>query len=275
MDKQITYSGELPILKYRGYIAILDYGKNDHRIYGSVAKEDESEKPWERCIAGNNLKEVEEQLQSFVNRMIRIREYNQKNQNWKHSVDSKSISAVYNILPEVLLERINNGDFDEDLLEGVVGSDYEVPLYYVTKAWDYTLNGCLCGKAYQIDIGEENPTEEDISEFIAEYNPTRFRKDAIALNNSMKEIWQDKFGINIDNLEVDFSKFNKHLHPQVAIEDEYYFFGDVPDGVDEWILTPVIYPDINYIFFDAVSCLMEFSARIARDRQSNNWAPWE
>lgn len=126
-----------------------------------------------------------------------------------------------------------------------------------------------------IDIDEENPSEEEIKDFIIERKPKRFRKNAIALNNRMKEIWQEKFGINIDELDVDFSIYNQHLYPQISREEENLYFSNVPDGVNEWILSPVLYPAIDYIFFDAVSCLMELSARIAREREEEVWDLWE
>lgn len=266
---------KLPIFKYRGYIGILHYGYEDNRIYGSIANEKTPECISETCFAGDNLEEAEEWFQSSVRRAISVSEYKLKNENWKHSVDIQSISAAYNILPEVFLERINKGMFDESLLKSTVGGDYEVPLYYVTKAWDYILNGSLCGLSFMIDIGVENPNDEDIKEFILEMNPIRFREEAITLNNKMKEIWLDKFGIDINKLNVDFSIFNKNLYPQVSWADEYDYFSNVPDGVDEWILSPVIYPDINYIFYDVVSCLMEFAAKITRERQNEGWNPWD
>lgn len=136
MNRPTKNSTELPLLKYRGYIGILKYGKKDHRIYGSVVKEVEPQKISKCCFAGDNLSEAEKNFQDWVSTTISIHEYELRNDHWKQTVDSESISAVYNILPEVFLERINKGDFDENLLDATVGGEYEVPLYYVTKAWD-------------------------------------------------------------------------------------------------------------------------------------------
>lgn len=270
-------SKKLQILEYRGYIGKLQISHIDRdRVYGVVAKAQTSQKTirgW--GFAGNTVEEAFEHFKIIVDKIINNAEYAETQRLWKSQIDYKSIALVYNILPKEFKAHIEAGKLDKSLLTAVNGGFYEVPLYYVTKAWDFILKGSWCGMSFFIDVNEENPTEEDIREFFLDNQPDRLRAQAIEDNNMMKLIWKYLLDIDIDALELDFSKFNAHMVPNVSGEEEYFHFYDVPDGLTEWIWTPVIHPDKKYIFFDSVSCLMEFAADLQRKRAEGICEDWE
>ena len=259
-------NSELPILHHRGYIGILRINSKDrNRIYGSIAKEETPKVIiLKDCYAGNNIEEVTEQFILFVNRDIDIAEYNERNREWRKHNDIKSIAAVYNILPKEFKTILESGIFDRNLLQKVEGGFYEVPLYYVTKAWDFILKSDMNGYEFMVGpyFGDEKPDISDWREFIIEDNPQRFRCQAIANNNSIKKLWRDFFDIDIDSLDIDFLKFNRHLVPNVSIDESHIFYRDVPDGVYEFIFDCINNPSIDYVFLDTVSDLMEAAADI-------------
>lgn len=267
----------LPILEYRGFVGKIRINSKDNgRIYGVVAK---SETP-SKCIphwgyAGDDIDEAFENFKITVDKIISREKYREEQRIWKSQTDYKSIALVYNILPKEFKNHVNAGKLDESLLKSVKGGYYEVPLYYVTKAWDYILKGSWCGMSFFIDYNEENPTEEDKREFFLENNPDRLRKQATEDNNMMKMIWKYLLNIDIDELEIDFSQFNAHMTPRVSEDEEYDHFYSVPDGLTEWIWNPIIYPDEKYIVFESVSCLMEFAADLQRKRTEFNFEDWE
>lgn len=88
-------------------------------------------------------------------------------------------------------------------------------------------------------------------------------------------IWKEYFNIDIDLIEIDFNRFNMHMFPQVSHYREHQYFIEGPEGVYEWVLSPVNYPDANYIFFDCVSVLMEFCAYLQREREDPYYDEWE
>ena len=101
-----------------------------------------------------------------------------------------------NILPDEFKQRVTENKFDDTLLDIVQGGDYEVPLYYVTKAWDIILKGELFPIDFMIGPEEdEDCTEADIKEFLAEENATRSRCEACMDNDKMKKIWKRSFNI--------------------------------------------------------------------------------
>ena len=173
-----------------------------------------------------------------------------------------------NILPDEFKQRVTENKFDDTLLDIVQGGDYEVPLYYVTKAWDIILKGEL----YPIDfmIGpeeEEDCTEADIQEFLAEEKATRTRCEACRDNNKMKKLWKELFDVDIDTLDIDFLQFNMHLPPNVTYEEYQDYFMDVPEGIDEWILCGINHPNSDIVTYDEVSALMEFTAEVLLRRK--------
>lgn len=257
----------LPTYTHQGYISRLWYNDKDrNRIYGSISR---AESPdivaVDTCFAGDTLEEVKERFISCVNRHIWIENYKAKQADWKSRTNFESIAVVYNILPKEFRRLIEEHKFDESFIGIVKGGAYEVPLYYVTKAWDFILNGSLCG--YDFMIGPwHNADIEEWKDFISGETPNRFRCQAIANNNEIKSIWLKYFGINVDELDIDFSIYDKHLEPNVSFDDERYFFQDVPGGVEEYILGPVNRPPSEYIYFDTVSDLMEYCAYLNKYR---------
>ena len=173
-----------------------------------------------------------------------------------------------NILPDEFKQRVTENIFDVTLLDTVKGGDYEVPIYYVTKAWDIILKGELFPIDFMIGPEEdEDCTEADIQEFIEEENITRTRCEACRDNNKMKKMWKELFNIDIDTLDIDFLKFDMHLPPNVTYNEYDYYFQDVPNGIDEWILCGINHPNSECITHDEVSALMEFTAEVLLRRK--------
>lgn len=114
---------------------------------------------------------------------------------------------------------------------------------------------------------EEDCTEADIQEFLAEEKATRTRCEACQANNKMKNMWKELFNIDIDNLDIDFLQFNKHLPPNVTYEEYRDYFVYVPEGIDEWILCGINHPDSDIVTHDEVSSLMEFTAEVLLRRK--------
>ena len=78
----------------------------------------------------------------------------------------------------------------------------------------------------------------------------------------MKDLWRELFDIDIDTLEIDFHLFDMHLPPNVSTKEYEDYFSNVPNGVNEWILGSVNYPENEIIFHDSVASLMEFTAQV-------------
>ncbi len=170
-------------------------------------------------------------------------------------------------MPDEFQERISSPDFDRKLIEGVVGGDYTVPLYYVTKAWDILLKGTLDVWSFMIGPEEDDDfSEETLKEFMEEEGATRSRGQATIDNDKMKALWKAQFGIDIDELDVDFTIFDMHIPPKVKPNEYNDYFLDVPDGIVEWIMCGINHPT-GGVTFDSVSSLMEFTALIELVRQ--------
>lgn len=261
---------KLPILEYKGYRAILTLNPRDKRLWGKICTPENSSTPIDDWgFAGDDIQEAEKIFQYQVEKIISHKEFNEKCHEWKSKTDYESIRCVMNILPDDFKLRVSENKFDRTLLDGVDGGDYQVPLYYVTKAWDIILNGEL----YPIDfmIGpeeEEDCTEADILEFLAEEKATRTRCEACRDNNKMKKLWNELFNIDIDTLNVDFLQFNMHLPPNVTYEKYRDYFIDVPEGIDEWILCGINHPNRDIVTHDEVSALMEFTAEVLLRRRN-------
>lgn len=189
--------------------------------------------------------------------IISLNDWKQCNAEWNNSgIDIASIACVFDILPDKLRERIGSGKYDKTLNTKVNGGFYEVPLYYVTKAWDVLLKGDLCDCDYKVEYDPYFDDEE----------PDRLLEKAVSQNDEMKAIWREKFDIDIDNLEVDFKSFNRHIVPNVSEKSMYSYFRSVPNGIEEWVLDGINYPGTK-MCFDSVSCLMEFVAYILFERE--------
>ena len=251
-------------LEYKGYTTVCEPNPNDRgRLYGRIFPPDNPSVPLEHwSFTGDTVKEAKKNFKSVVEKVLVHKAFNDTQEEWIHSVDYHSIRAAFNILPDEFERRIRFGYFDKSLLDGVKGGDYVVPLYYVTKAWDVLLKNSLGLVAFKIGPEEDDDVEDYESElamFMKNYSATRTRRQAIEQNDQIKEIWKEKLGINIDEINVDFKKYNMHLPPHVS-EDEFYdYFQEVPNGVDEWIMYGINNPEARCTF-DAVSCLMEFTA---------------
>jgi len=201
---------------------------------------------------------------------IAIKLFQERCQEWKRVTDFESVRCVFNILPEEFRKRIENNTFDRSLLVSVKGGDYEVPLYYVTKAWDVLLRGSLFPIDFMIGPEEEpDCTQEDIKEYLEENNLSRSRCGACCDNQKMKMVWKEMFEIDIDALEIDFSQYNMHLPPNVSVDESNFYFMDACGGVNEWIMGTINRPESKDITHDVVSALMEFTAEILRWREDD------
>ncbi|MBO7440025.1 MAG: hypothetical protein J6U21_10155 [Bacteroidales bacterium] len=251
-------------LEYKGYTAVCEPNPNDRgRLYGRVYPPDNQFVPLEHWLfTGGTSDEVYQNFKTVVEKVLEHKSFNDTQEDWVHSVDYHSIRAVFNILPDEFERRIDNGYFDKSLLNGVKGGDYVVPLFYVPKAWDVLLKNSLGLVAFKIgpeEDAEEADYENELSIFMEEHSATRTRRHAIEQNDKIKEIWKNKIGIDIDEINVDFKKFNMHIPPHVSEDEFYHYFTEVPDGVDEWIMYGINKPEARCTFH-AVSCLMEFTA---------------
>lgn len=257
------------ILKYKGYKALLTLNSKDNRLWGKIYTPENPSMPMDSWgFAGDNMEETEERFHSQVEKIISHKEFKEKCLQWKSNTDFESVRCVMNILPDKFQQRLVEDKFDHSLLTTVKGGDYEVPLYYVTKAWDVILKGELFPIDFMIGPEEnEDCTEEDIKDFLKEENASRSRCQACADNEKMKVIWKEHFNIDIASLEIDFLKFNMHLPPNVTYEEYQDYFVDVPEGIDEWILGGINHPDTDIVTHDEVSALMEFTAEVLLRRK--------
>lgn len=260
---------KLPQLEYKGYKAVLTLNPKDNRLWGQICAPESPSTPMDSWgFAGDNINEVRERFCFQVEKIISHKEYRERCQEWKNKTDYESVRCVLNILPDEFKQRVTENKFDRTLLDAVKGGDYEVPLYYVTKAWDIILKGELFPIDFRIGPEEDKDcTEADIQEFLSEEHATRTRCEACRDNNVMKNLWKELFDIDIDSLDIDFLLFSMHLPPNVTYEEYLEYFEDVPDGIDEWILGGINHPDSKSVFHDEVSSLMEFTTEVLLRRQ--------
>ena len=256
---------DLPVLEYKGFKGLLEYNASDNgRIYGSIYPPEEPGTPLDNWgFAQDNIEDATQLFKSQVEKIISYRAYKKDLTEWKRVTDYESVRCVVDIVPDKFRQRVKDGIFDKSLLHGVKGGCYAPPLYYVTKAWDIILKGTLEPVDFMIGPEEEDDcTEESIAEFLREKNATRSRCDACKDNDRMKDLWKELFDIDIDTLEIDFHLFDMHLPPNVSTKEYEDYFSDVPNGVNEWILGSVNYPENESIFHDSVASLMEFTAQV-------------
>lgn len=253
--------------EYKGFTSSpVPNAKDRNRLYGTIIDPDTGKACEDRGYAADNLAEAEERFQGCVRQIIAQKSYALEVDRWKERVDWKTVASVYNILPDIFRQRALNKEVDTELLQHVEGGDYAVPLHYITKAWDYILKGSLGHWAWFIGPEEEiDFSEESLQEFLKESNATRTRNQAVEDNEKMKAVWAELFGIDIDALEIDFSKFDMHFPPHVTEEESMDYFWNVLDGVNEWVLGPVNDPDPSYALPDCTSALMEFACEMAKD----------
>lgn len=259
-----TMKTDVPQLEYKGYKALLTLNPKDNRLWGEICTPENPLTPLDSWgFAADNIEEAQERFRIQVEKIISNELFFRRCREWQAVTDYESIRCVFNILPDEFSDRVINKQFDESLLNRVKGSDYEVPLYYVTKAWDVLLKGSLFPLDFMIGPEEdEDCTEEDIKEFLAEENASRSRCNACRDNEIMKKLWKEMFNIDIDSLEIDLSQYDMHLPPKVSYKVYEEYFTDVPDGINEWILARVNSPELEGISHDYVSALMEFTAQV-------------
>jgi hypothetical protein len=258
-------------LEYKGYTSIITRKKRlDGRYSGEIIEPGQTEAMKSWSFTGDNLEEAQERFETQVENIIDYKEFNCRNKQWKETYDYQSIASVFNIHPKVFKERVFSNEFDNSLVQGVKGGDYIVPLYYITKAWDELLKGNLEQYDFMIDSEEDGNSFIDDEELLAEDNATRTRTEAIIQNDEMKILWQELFDIDIDSINLDFKRYDKHLCPNISREESTDYFEDVPDGIVEWIMQGINYKDSDYIYFNSVSCLMEFVAFVITKVRTSN-----
>ena len=94
----------------------------------------------------------------------------------------RSISAVFYVMPELLLQQIESGAFDKTLLEDIGSFTCPFPIYYITKLWDFAFHDGTWGSGFQKELD-----------------------DGIRRNDEIKKIWKDYFDINTDKVIIDYT----------------------------------------------------------------------
>ncbi len=259
---------DLPNLEYKGYRAILEYDAERNSYSAKICPPSNPTEPLESWgFGGRTQKELQEIFEDQVTKIISWESFQKKNKEWKSVTDYESIRTVFNILPDEFRKRVENNEFDKSLLQSVKGGDYEVPLYYVTKAYDVLLKSPLETIAYNIGLDEdEDCTEEEFNSYMEYESITRTRIEACIDNNKMKTLWKELFNIDIDALDIDFRQFNMHLPPNLTKDESCDYFHDGVNGVVEWIFLGITNPEREGVTFDQVSCLMELLALICLER---------
>lgn len=246
-------------LEYKGYSTTAHINKIDLRYYGGfISPDNEKIEHW--GYAADNFPELKTRFEAMVIKIIEYEGWRAQNNTWLNSgIDKESIGCVFGILPSEFRSRIESGQYDQELNNSVRGGIYEVPLWYVTKAWDVLLKGDLCNNAWRIEYDPEcdDPVERTL-------------EVAISQNDEIKRIWKELIGIDVDAQDINFEQFDMHLPPNVTCEEDFYnYFQDVPNGIEEWILDGINTPS-NYVNFEYVSSLMEFTAYTLKERKERN-----
>ena len=244
-------------LEYKGFSTTTTINSRDLRYRGKIFSPDNILlNGW--GIAADNFPELKTSFESIVEKIIKRDNWRKHDNEWRKSgIDIVSIGCVFDIMPDIFRERVANNKYDKSLNDGVSGGYYEVPLFYVTKAWDVILKGDLGANEFRVEYDPEEEGEEPVD---------RTLEEAIVQNDEMKRIWKELLGIDVDAFDIDFSKFDMHLPPKASDSDMYDYFIDVPDGIEEWILNGINTPN-GEVCFDHVSSLMEFTAYMLLERK--------
>lgn len=249
-------------LEYKGYTSIV-YHKNNGRLCGVIYNPGETTVNPDFGFYADSREEAENIFIFEVEWILRNKCYAERQEAWKKTTDWISASIVFNICPEQFRERIISGKLDLSLVKEVPGGDYMVPLYYVTKAWEEILKNKMGRMAYLVGPEDDEENMEDaIKEYMEEEGDIRSRDEAIRQNDEMKEIWKELLGVDLDKIDVDFTKFNRHVYPSVSMNEHNCYFHDPLNGIKRWVLAVINRPNEEFIFMDAVSCLMELTAAI-------------
>lgn len=260
---------KLPNLEYKGYKGVFRFISKkegfEGRIYPPSNPTEALEYPRFR---GRSKKYLQKMFEDYVDKIIAEELLSKNNAEWLRVNDYLSVCYVYNVLPDEFRKRVENNEFDKTLLKSVKGWDYEVPLYYITKAYDVLLQDFFIRD--DLD-GYAEAFDEDWEEEDGEKIETRTFVDTLRVHQEMKKLWKDLFDIDIDRLEVDFSQYNKHLPPNVTEDESFDYFHDVPDGLTEWVLEGLIFPGIDdsllNILIKRTSCLIEYTARVLYEQE--------
>ena len=263
-------------LQEKGIYLIPEYNPMTRTYYCEPKRISNNEAFINYNFKASTLEEVQKSFLEAVELIDELDCFDEKDTAWEKSSDKETIEAVFNILPHEFLKRIRSRHYDPKLIKNTPGGYYNVPLYYVTKAWDYILKGELGGFCFK--VGVDFATGKDY-EHTQEYDEwyggpfERTLKEAIAQNDEMKKLWKNWFSIEIDKLDIDFSKFDRRLPPNFneVLSDAY--FHCPPYGIAEGILGEINRPSSNQCTFDDVSNLMEFCAYLMRERK--RWAEEE
>lgn len=271
MTKKILNSDKELHLEYKGYTAICTPNPKDrNRYYVRICPPGHPDDPMKDWVfAGSTSKEAENYFKIQVDSIIEHAEFKAKQKAWEQENDVNSIGCVFDIMPDKFLERIEANSFDKSLIDSVTSGEYTVPLYYITKAWDVLLKGTLGCWSFMIGSEEDDDfSEESLKEFLEEEEATRSRRQAITDNDRMKSIWKEKFNIDIDAMEIDFTQFDKHIPPKASVDTFNRVFFDVPEGIVEWVMGGINHPN-GECTFDAVSSLMELTSAVVLDRETH------
>ena len=96
----------------------------------------------------------------------------------------KAIEACYFMQPDILTGMIEEGSFENSLLEDIGGIRCPIPIYYITKLWDLAL------------------TEKSWSDKIKPQI-----EDAYKRNRHIADIWLNIFGFEIDSFEIEYGNY--------------------------------------------------------------------
>lgn len=102
----------------------------------------------------------------------------------EHKNYTKALRAVFKARPDILEEMIENRTFSSSLLQDTGCYSAPFPIYMITKCWEELVIPDKWNEEYREKV----------------YN-------AINRNNRIKEIWKEKFGIDIDNLEINVADY--------------------------------------------------------------------
>ena len=149
---------KLPNLEYKGYKGVFRFISKKEGFEARIFSSSNLREPLEDIyFRGRSKKYLRKRFENYVDEIIAEKFLSKNNAEWLRANDYLSVCYVYNILPDEFRKRIENNEFDKILLESVKGWDYEVPLYYITKAYDILLKDFLIREWEQALKASESP----------------------------------------------------------------------------------------------------------------------
>jgi len=255
-------------IEEQGFKAVVKWNPKVNRYYGTIYStdaEDDPEHQW-GGFASDTLDEVRPHFEQSLKRLSWLKQERRNNEAWyKLGFDSESISCFVYILPQKLRELIKAEKFDRSVLDKVSILGVDVPAYYATKAWDILMHdrdwldidGFMIG--YDDDPDDEPEEDEEVR--------TRSFEEILHDNDEIIEILKNEFNIDIRSEQIDFSRFNMHLPPNVTEEEMDFYFEDVPYGVSESIFPNIPYFQETYWYNDLLG-MCEYIAYYQRLKRS-------